>query len=91
MDQFDVVKMANGGFALVLETTSTWEEFPAYAEKWRVRLNAKSLSKPVVTFDECVAEVAISGGVCFDPISPDDSTEVIAENFERLLELCEVV
>lgn len=29
--------------------------------------------------------------ICFDPISPDDSTEVIAENFEKLLELCEGV
>jgi hypothetical protein len=28
--------------------------------------------------------------ICFDPISPNDSTEVIAENFEKLLELCEV-
>jgi hypothetical protein len=29
--------------------------------------------------------------ICFDPISPDDSTEVIAENFDELMELCEVV
>jgi hypothetical protein len=62
MDQFDVVKMASGGLALILEATSTWGEFPAYAEKWKLRLKAKSLSKPVITFDECIAEVAIAGG-----------------------------
>jgi hypothetical protein len=28
--------------------------------------------------------------ICFDPISPNDSTEVIAKNFEKLLEFCEV-
>lgn len=54
--------MASGGLALVLEATSTWNEFPAHAEKWTRRLNAKSLSKPVVTFDECMAEIALSDG-----------------------------
>jgi len=39
--------------------------------------------------------VDLQGGVerrviCFDPISPGDSTEVIAENFPKLLALCEV-
>ncbi|MDH0738946.1 SMI1/KNR4 family protein [Achromobacter spanius] len=29
--------------------------------------------------------------ICYDPISPDDSAEVIAESFEKLLEFCEVV
>lgn len=29
--------------------------------------------------------------ICYDPISPDDSTEVIAEDFEKLLDFCEVV
>jgi hypothetical protein len=62
MDQFDVVKMASGGLALVLEATSTWDEFPAHAEKWTRRLNARSLSKPVITVDECIAEVAIASG-----------------------------
>jgi hypothetical protein len=62
MNQFDIVKMASGGLALVLEATSTWDEFPAYAEKWTRRLNAKSLSKLVVTFDECMAEIALSEG-----------------------------
>jgi hypothetical protein len=27
--------------------------------------------------------------ICFDPISPDDSTELVAASFEKLLELCE--
>jgi hypothetical protein len=27
--------------------------------------------------------------VCFDPISPDDSTELVAASFEELLKLCE--
>jgi hypothetical protein len=62
MKQFDIVRMASGGLALVLEATSTWDEFPAYAEKWTRQLNAKSLSKPVVTFDECMAEIALSDG-----------------------------
>lgn len=38
---------------------------------------------------ELVGGAAQDRVVCFDPISPDDSTEVIAENFEKLLELCE--
>jgi hypothetical protein len=62
MDQFDTVKMASGGLALVLEPSSTWDEFPAHAEKWKRRLNAKSLSKIVITFDECIAEVAVADG-----------------------------
>jgi hypothetical protein len=62
MHQFDVVKTTSGGLALVLEAASTWSEFAAYAEKWKLRLNAKALPKAIVTFDECIAEVAISGG-----------------------------
>jgi len=27
--------------------------------------------------------------ICFDPISPDDSTELVAASFEDLLKLCE--
>jgi hypothetical protein len=27
--------------------------------------------------------------VCFDPISPDDSTEFVASSFDELLKLCE--
>jgi hypothetical protein len=43
----------------------------------------------LIAFDlRCAVEKPV---ICFDPISPDDSTEVIAENFEKLLELCEVV
>lgn len=61
MDQFDTVKMASGGLALVLEPSSTWDEFPAHVEKWKRRLNAKSLSKMVITFDECIADVALAG------------------------------
>lgn len=62
MNQFDIVKMASGGLALVLEATSTWEEFPTYARKWTRRLNARPLAKPVVTFDECMAEIALTEG-----------------------------
>jgi hypothetical protein len=63
MDQFDTVKMASGGLALVLEPSSTWGEFPAHVEKWKRRLGAMSLSKAVITFDECIAEVAVADGV----------------------------
>jgi len=62
MDQFDTVKMASGGLALILESSSTWDDFAAHAEKWKRRLNAKSLSKMVITFDECLAEVAVADG-----------------------------
>lgn len=62
MDQFDTVKMASGGLALVLEPSLTSDELPAHAEKWKRRLNAKFLSKIVITFDECIAEVAVADG-----------------------------
>jgi hypothetical protein len=62
MDQFDTVKMASGGLALVLEPLSTWDEFAAHAEKWKQRLNAKFLSKMVITFDECIAEIVVADG-----------------------------
>jgi len=62
MDQFDTLKMASGGLALVLEPSSTWGEFPAHVEKWKRRLGATSLSKAVITFDECIAEVAVADG-----------------------------
>jgi hypothetical protein len=62
MYQFDTVKMASGGLALVLEMSSTWDAFPAHAEKWKRRLNAKSLSQIVITVDACIAEVAVADG-----------------------------
>lgn len=43
----------------------------------------------LIAFD--LGEAAENRVVCFDPISPDDSTQVIAENFKKLLELCEDV
>ena len=62
MKQFDVVTMASGGLALVLEPTSTWSEFSARAQKWKARLNAQSLSKPIITLNECIDEVTLCGG-----------------------------
>lgn len=62
MKIFDLVQMANGGHALVLEPTSTWEEFPAFAQAWTSRLKARSISKPVITFDICMAEIEVMGG-----------------------------
>lgn len=38
-------------------------------------------------FDLCVSNKRPV--ICFDPISPDDSTELIATSFENLLLLCE--
>ena len=43
----------------------------------------------LIAFD--LGRTAENRVVSFDPISPDDSTEVIAENLEKLLELCEGV
>lgn len=54
--------MASGGVALVLEPSAAWEEFPYYANAWADKLNAKKVSKPLVTFDECMLEVDIEGG-----------------------------
>jgi hypothetical protein len=62
MEQFNAVQMANGGLALVLEPSSTWEEFPVLSKKWISKLNAHVLSKPTITVDECLVEVEISGG-----------------------------
>lgn len=62
MEQFEVAQMASGGLALVLEPSCTWEEFPALSKKWISRLNARELSKPIITFDECLVEVEISDG-----------------------------
>jgi hypothetical protein len=62
MEQFDTTQMANGGLALVLEPSSTWEDFPALSKKWISRLNAHVLSTPNISVDECLIEVEISGG-----------------------------
>lgn len=43
----------------------------------------------LIAFD--LGSAAENRVVCFDPISPDDSTQVIAETFEELLEFCEDV
>ena len=54
--------MASGGHALVLEPVSGWARFPAFAQAWIARLNARPLAKPVITSDECPAEVEVMGG-----------------------------
>lgn len=62
MKQFDVTEMASGGKALILEPVATWEKFPMFSKKWVKLLNAKELSKSVISFDECLQEVEIRGG-----------------------------
>ena len=62
MKQFDTVEMASGGLALVLEPNSAWEDFPSLSKKWAAQLNAKLLSEPILSADECMLEVGISGG-----------------------------
>lgn len=62
MARFDIQKMASGGFALILEPHSRWEQFPEYSEKWIRELNAHILSAPIVSVDECLVEVRIESG-----------------------------
>jgi hypothetical protein len=75
MKQFDIVDMASGGLALVLEPASTWEQFSALSKKWAARLNARQISEPIVGFGECVWEVQIAGGEFW--ITYDDFQENI--------------
>ena len=74
-NQFDIVNMASGGFALVLEPKSVWEQFPVFAKKWVKLLNAKPVSKEMITVDECMLEVKISNGLFW--ITYDDFQESI--------------
>jgi len=67
--------MASGGFALILEPHSRWEQFPKYSEKWIKELNAQILSAPVISVDECLVEVRIDGGDFW--ISYDDFQSAI--------------
>lgn len=62
MDDYDTVEMASGGLALVLEPTATWRDFPGLADKWIQRLHAELHSKPLITSNECIATVTVSGG-----------------------------
>lgn len=61
MEQFKTVEMASGGLALVLEPHATWEEFPILSKRWISRLGARLKTKPVMTCDECLVEVEVSG------------------------------
>ncbi|MEW6021731.1 MAG: hypothetical protein AB1807_06275 [Pseudomonadota bacterium] len=62
MKQFDLVAMASGGRALVLEPSAEWSEFSALAEKWLGLLPVRSHSAPVITHNECLVAVDIDGG-----------------------------
>lgn len=62
MKQFDLIDMANGASALVLETSADWSAFPVLAEKWLGLLPVRSHSAPVITHNECLVAVDIDGG-----------------------------
>lgn len=62
MSQLETFNMASGSLALVLEPVATWDQFPELAQQWAAKLNAETLSTPIITANECLLPVKIEEG-----------------------------
>ena len=88
MTQFATVDMASGSLALVLEPKATWAQFPAKTEKWIDRLKAEVLCAPVISADECLVEVRVSGGrfwMTYDDFQSSIQLEPAEPRFNRII------
>ncbi len=70
MKNFDLIEMASGGLALVLEYPAVWDDFLHLSVKWAGKLKGKIVGEPIISVDECLLEVNIRGGSFW--ISYDD-------------------